>query len=101
MLHIIKRFKSFVACINCQLLLILQVFVCGVQHFQPKQNAQKATVEELTDVKDFKKILRTKNNVLVCYISSQKQASYIVKIFKEAAEVVKGQGTMLLADCAG
>jgi len=79
----------------------LQILVCAIQHFQAKQNAQKATVEELTDIKDFKKILRTKNNVLVCYISSQKQASYIVKIFKEAAEVVKGQGTMLLVDCSG
>lgn len=101
MLHIIKRFKSFISCVNYQLLLIFQVLFCGIQHFQAKQNAQKATVEELTDIKDFKKILRTKNNVLVCYIISQKQASYMVKIFKEAAEVVKGQGTMLLVDCAG
>lgn len=101
MLRIIKRFKFFISYINCQLLLLLQVLVCGIQHFQAKQNSQKATVEEMTDIKDFKKILRTKNNVLVCYISSQKQASYIVKIFKEAAEVVKGQGTMLLVDCSG
>lgn len=82
-------------------LIFIIVLVCGIQDFQAKQNAQKATVEELTDIKDFKKILRTKNNVLVCYISSQKQASHIVKIFKEAAEVVKGQGTMLLVDCSG
>jgi hypothetical protein len=72
-----------------------------MQNFQAKQNAQKMTVEELTDIKDFKKILRTKNNVLVCYVSSLKQASNIVRIFKEAAEVVKGQGTMLLVDCSG
>jgi hypothetical protein len=58
-------------------------------------------VEELTDMKDFKKVLRTKNNILVCYVSSLKQAPNIVRIFKEAAEVVKGQGTMLLMDCAG
>ncbi|GFG28492.1 hypothetical protein Cfor_07337 [Coptotermes formosanus] len=77
------------------------ILLCGIQHFQAKQNAQKATVEELTDIKDFKKILRTKNNVLVCYIISQKQASHIVRIFKDAAEVVKGQGTMLLVDCSG
>jgi hypothetical protein len=80
---------------------LLQILVCGIQHFHAKQNAQKSTVEELTDIKDFKKILRTKNNVLVCYVVSQKQASTIVKIFKEAAAVVKGQGTMLLIDCSG
>lgn len=80
---------------------IFIVLVCGVQNFQAKQNAQRPTVEELTDIKDFKKILRTKNNVLVCYVSSLKQASNIVRIFKEAAEVVKGQGTMLLVDCSG
>ena len=72
-----------------------------MHHFSAKQNSQKATVEELSDIKDFKKILRTKNNVLVCYVSSMKQAMHIVKIFKDAAEVVKGQGTMLLADCSG
>ncbi|XP_021941070.1 protein disulfide-isomerase A5 isoform X2 [Zootermopsis nevadensis] len=72
-----------------------------MQNFQTKQNAQKITMEGLTDIKDFKKILRTKNNVLVCYVSSLKQASNIIKIFREAAEVVKGQGTMLLVDCSG
>jgi hypothetical protein len=86
---------------NVQFILLLQILVCGIQHFQAKQNAQKTTVEELTDIKDFKKILRTKNNVLVCYVISQKQGSNIVKIFKEAAEIVKGQGTMLLVDCSG
>jgi protein disulfide-isomerase/protein disulfide isomerase family A protein 5 len=79
----------------------LQILVCGIQHFQAKQNAQKTTVEEVTDIKDFKKILRTKNNVLVCYVISQKQASNIVKIFKDAAEIVKGQGTVLLIDFMG
>lgn len=94
--------------LNCSFVLsifsfvvLLQILIYEILHFQAKQNAQKTTIEELTDVKDFKKILRTKNNVLVCYISSQKQASNIVKIFKEAAEVVKGQGTMLLVDCSG
>ncbi|PNF32184.1 Protein disulfide-isomerase A5 [Cryptotermes secundus] len=82
-------------------IIFIIILVCGIQHFQAKQNAQKTTIEELTDIKDFKKILRTKNNVLVCYVISQKQASNIVKIFKEAAEIVKGQGTMLLVDCFG
>jgi protein disulfide-isomerase/protein disulfide isomerase family A protein 5 len=79
----------------------LQILICGIQNFQAKQNAQKMAVEELTDMKDFKKVLRTKNNILVCYVSSLKQSPNIVRIFKEAAEVVKGQGTMLLMDCAG
>ena len=79
----------------------MQILSFGVHHFSAKQNTQKATVEELSDIKDFKKILRTKNNVLVIYVTSLKQAAHIVKIFKEAAEVIKGQGTMLLADCSG
>ncbi|KAJ9598382.1 hypothetical protein L9F63_010904 [Diploptera punctata] len=80
---------------------IFGILSYGVHHFSAKQNAQKTTVEDVSDIKDFKKILRTKNNVLVCYVTSLKQAAHIVKIFKEAAEVVKGQGTMLLADCTG
>lgn len=65
-----------------------------------KQNI-KSSIDEVSDIKDFKKILRTKNNVLVCFISSLKEASNILKIFKEAADVIKGQGTMVQIDCSG
>ncbi|KAF4532478.1 hypothetical protein B566_EDAN003054 [Ephemera danica] len=60
-----------------------------------------SSVEEISDIKDFKKLLRTKNNVLVLFISTMKRANNVVKMFREAADVVKGQGTMVLVDCYG
>nr|CAD7589913.1 unnamed protein product [Timema genevievae] len=82
--------------------LVFLILLLEVDHHVAKQSAQKANaVEEVSDFKEFKKLLRTKNNVLVCFVSSSKQASPIIKIFREAAESVKGQGTMLLIDCSG
>lgn len=52
------------------------------------------------DIKEFKKLLRTKTNVLVCFTSSTKQSTDVLKAFKEAAQIVKGQGTMVLVDCS-
>lgn len=59
-----------------------------------------AVQEDITDYKDFKKLLRTKNNVLALYISSVKEAATEVKVFREAAEAIRGTGTMLLVDCS-
>lgn len=77
------------------------MFLLEVPKLLAKQNGQKTVVEEVTDFKELKKILRTKNNILICFVSSLKQAAPNVKIFKEAAKTIKGQGTMLLIDCSG
>lgn len=66
------------------------------------KHGQKAgSIEEVSDIKEFKKILRTKNNVLVCFISNPKKATGVLTVFKEAAEVIRGQGTMLIIECSG
>lgn len=62
-------------------------------------NSKNVVVENVADIKDFKKVLRTKTNVLVCFTNNMKQSANIVKIFKEAAVTVKGQGTMVLVNC--
>ncbi|XP_075149520.1 protein disulfide-isomerase A5 [Haematobia irritans] len=59
-----------------------------------------AVVDDIVDYKDFKKLLRTKTNVLVLYSSNIKQSSEQIRIFKETADVVKGTGTMILMDCS-
>lgn len=66
-----------------------------------KTNNKSIVIDNIIDIKDFKKLLRTKTNVLVCYTSNLKQSSEILKVFKEAALIVKGQGTMVLVDCSG
>lgn len=66
-----------------------------------KTNTKNVIVDNITDLRDFKKLLRTKTNVLVCFTSSLKQSAPAIKAFKEAAQIVKGQGTMVLIDCTG
>lgn len=53
------------------------------------------------EIKDFKKLLRTKTNVLVCFYNSLKQTQNILKVLKEAANIIKGQGTMVTIHCGG
>ncbi|XP_046982624.1 protein disulfide-isomerase A5 [Schistocerca americana] len=87
----------------CLLLLFLGILSYLDQKcVEAKSNRQKAPlVEEVSDVKELKKLLRTKNNVLVCFVSSLKRAVPTVKVFREAAGAIRGQGTMVLVDCSG
>lgn len=57
-------------------------------------------VDDISEYKDFKKLLRTKTNVLVLFTSNIKQTAEQVRVFKETAETVKGTGTMVLMDCS-
>lgn len=59
-----------------------------------------AVQEDITEYRDFKKVLRTKNNVLALYVSSAIAAAAELKVFREAAEEIRGTGTMLYVDCA-
>ncbi|XP_016962249.1 protein disulfide-isomerase A5 [Drosophila biarmipes] len=58
-----------------------------------------AVQDDIAEYKDFKKLLRTKNNVLTLYVSNAKAAAAELKVFREAAEAIRGTGTMLLLDC--
>ncbi|ODM91354.1 Protein disulfide-isomerase A5 [Orchesella cincta] len=63
----------------------------------------KVTLESLTDVKDHKKLIKIKTNVLVCFGNGR--ASFtkdnILNLLTEAANEVKGLGTIAVADCSG
>ena len=74
---------------------------CLVANLNAQRGQQHQAVEEISDIKDFKKLLRTKNNVLVLFASSLKAASSVYKIFKEAAGIIRGQGTTVFIDCSG
>ncbi|XP_065090794.1 protein disulfide-isomerase A5 [Ochlerotatus camptorhynchus] len=65
-----------------------------------KTNSKSAVVEGITDAKELKKLFRTKTNVLVLFVSSLKEAQSTVNAFRDAAEIIKGQGTMVLFDCS-
>lgn len=56
-------------------------------------------IEDVSDMKELKKVFRTKNNVMVLFVSGLRDAQSQVKVFRETAEVIKGHGTMVLLDC--
>jgi len=63
------------------------------------KKSTKSLVESVDDHKDFKKILRTKNNVLVLFIGNAKKATDITKVLGEVSQEVKGLATLLSVDC--
>ncbi|XP_060525765.1 protein disulfide-isomerase A5 [Cylas formicarius] len=66
-----------------------------------KTGNKKPIIENPVDIKDLKKLLRTKTNVLICFYNSFKQSQNIIKLVQEVADSIKGEGTIALVDCSG
>ncbi|XP_052805194.1 protein disulfide-isomerase A5-like [Mya arenaria] len=60
----------------------------------------KSLIDEVDDLKEFKKLLRTKTNLLVIYAKSGNAASKSMSLFESVAEEVKGKGTLAFVDCS-
>uniref|UniRef100_A0A6Q2ZC79 Thioredoxin domain-containing protein n=1 Tax=Esox lucius TaxID=8010 RepID=A0A6Q2ZC79_ESOLU len=56
-------------------------------------------IEKVSDHKDFKKLLRTRTNVLVLYTKSATSGDSKLKLLSDVAQVVKGQGTIAWVNC--
>uniref|UniRef100_A0A8C5JTB5 Protein disulfide-isomerase A5 n=1 Tax=Junco hyemalis TaxID=40217 RepID=A0A8C5JTB5_JUNHY len=56
-------------------------------------------IEKISDHKDFKKLLRTRNNVLVLYSKSATAAESSLRLLSSVAQEVKGRGTISWIDC--
>lgn len=65
-----------------------------------KTPSKSAVVDDITEFKEFKKLLRTRINVLVLFVKDRAAASATIRVFTEAADHVRGQGTMVLMDCS-
>lgn len=89
---------------------MFQIIICGVLLFcavictaQSGSKKGKVVLESLTDIKDFKKLVKSKTNVLVCFGNGK--ASFtkdgVLNVLTEAAQEVKGLGTVAVADCSG
>lgn len=77
-----------------------QIIFCAIIHISANTYTKNAVIEDVADVKQLKKIFRTKNNVLVLFLSNGKGNVQTVNTFRDAAELVKGQGTMIMIDCS-
>lgn len=67
---------------------------------QSKLRQTSVLIDNIKEHKDLKKTLRTKNNVVILYISNQKAAQNVIKALDEAAQSVKGEATAILIDCS-
>ena len=79
-----------------------QVTLCAVIFVacQGKKAGQK-TLEEISDLKDYKKLLKTRTSVLICFTKSSKDSAAVIKLLGEVAETVRGTGTIATIDCGG
>lgn len=59
----------------------------------------KVVIDDIEEHKEFKKLLRTRNNVLVLYTSGEKAANSVIKTFESAANTVRGEATTVLINC--
>ncbi|KAK6181655.1 hypothetical protein SNE40_009469 [Patella caerulea] len=54
---------------------------------------------KVDDFKDFKKLLKTKTNLLVIYAQSDKSVSKSMTVFQDVANEIRGKGTLALINC--
>ncbi|CAB3225917.1 unnamed protein product [Arctia plantaginis] len=78
------------------------MFVLCLIVIQPSVQAKKQKTSVLTDIndiKEFKKLLRTKTNVLILFVNNPKSSAVVVDVFKSTADAMKGQATLAIIDC--
>ena len=56
-------------------------------------------VNTVSDHKAWKKLIKTRTNVLALFANGEKNAASILPIFEKVAYEVRGQGTLLFVDC--
>ncbi|KAL0902335.1 hypothetical protein ABMA27_000231 [Loxostege sticticalis] len=62
---------------------------------------QRSTViSDVNDLKEFKKLLRTKTNVMVLFVNVPKSSQLVADVFKDTADAMKGQATLVMIDCS-
>lgn len=57
-------------------------------------------ISQINDIKEFKKLLRTKTNVLVLFVNESKSTQAIGDVFKDTADTMKGKATLVSIDCS-
>lgn len=88
--------------VDLQLLFQIFVLLFLCLHLSTQVKKQKSNIiSDIDDIKEFKKLLRTKTNVLVLYINNQKSSQSVLDVVKEAADSMKGQATLVAIDCNG
>lgn len=57
-------------------------------------------VVTVSELKEWKKLLKTRNNVLALFSEGQKSVSEFLPLFEDVAERIRGKGTLAFVDCS-
>ncbi|CAN7982492.1 unnamed protein product, partial [Ixodes hexagonus] len=76
------------------------ILLCILQ-LDAKKASGRDLIEDIVDMKQYKKLLRTKKNVMILYARSSKDAVEPLKICSDVALELKGQATLAFVDCSG
>jgi hypothetical protein len=63
----------------------------------------KGRLNEVSDVKEWKRLLKTKTNVLIAFLPGPRRepvTTETLKVLTEVSDIVKGIGTVVTADCS-
>lgn len=81
-----------------QVTLFLVLLLAQVSLQARKQKTM--VVNDIVVMKDYKKLLKSKTNVLILFINQPKAAQAVSGVVREAAEAMKGQATLAIIDCS-
>ncbi|XP_034839340.1 protein disulfide-isomerase A5 isoform X1 [Maniola hyperantus] len=80
--------------------ILMLMFMC-LQITSQVKKQKTSVISDISDIKEFKKLLRSKTNILVLYVNNQKSSQNVTDVFKDAADNMKGQATLVTIDCSG
>lgn len=59
------------------------------------KNGKNLVLTDVQDFKEFKKLMRTRTNILTLFCKSTKSCSSASSVFQNVASEIKGHGTMI------
>lgn len=79
---------------------LLTVAVHSAHSGKTKFTGLKNTVRA-SELKEWKKLLKTRNNVLALFANGQNSVSEFLPMYEKVASNMRGKGTLVFVDCAG
>ncbi|KAJ8307304.1 hypothetical protein KUTeg_015388 [Tegillarca granosa] len=80
--------------------MVIQAFILSFVPIHVETRNGKDLILSIDDLKEYKKVLRTKTNLLIIFAKSAKSASDSMSLFGEVAMEMRGKATLALVDCS-
>lgn len=69
-------------------------------HIEAKKKTTSFAITDITDMKEFKKLLKSRTNVLILFVNNPKKSSIVIEAFHDAADQMKRHATVVIIDCS-